>query len=58
METGIVWKAREGVKKSKTRVIPSQARNLHLFVFKEINTDASLRSELVTFLGFWPFSGT
>ena len=34
----------EGVKKSTSHVIPSEARNLHLFVFKEINADASLRS--------------
>jgi len=32
----------EGVKKSTSHVIPSEARNLHLFVFKEINADASL----------------
>jgi hypothetical protein len=48
----------EAVKGSPIRVIPSEARNLHLFVFKEINADASLRSELVTFLVSWPLEGT
>jgi hypothetical protein len=47
----------EGVKKSTSHVIPSEARNLHLFVLKEINAAASLRSELVTFLVFGPFKG-
>jgi hypothetical protein len=37
-------KGKEGVKKSSSHVIPSEARNLHLFVFKEINADASLRA--------------
>jgi hypothetical protein len=41
-------------KKSTSHVIPSEARNLHLFVFKETNADASLRSEFVT---FWKFGG-
>jgi hypothetical protein len=36
--------ANEGVKESISHVIPSEARNLRLFVFKEINADASLRS--------------
>jgi hypothetical protein len=47
----------EGVKKSTSPVIPSAARNLHLSVLKEMNADASLRSELVTFLVSWPFKG-
>jgi hypothetical protein len=34
----------EGVKKSPGPVIPSAARNLHFFVFKRMNADASLRS--------------
>ena len=34
----------EGVKRPTSRVIPSEARNLHLLVFKEKNVDASLRS--------------
>jgi len=34
----------EAVKKTSSPVIPSEARNLHLFVFKELNADASLRS--------------
>jgi hypothetical protein len=34
----------EGVKKSTSRVIPTEARNLQLFVFKQLNADASLRS--------------
>ena len=48
----------EAAKKSTMPVILSAAKNLQLFVFKKINADGSLRSELVTFLGFWPFSGT
>jgi hypothetical protein len=39
----------EAVKKWTIPVIPSEARNPQLFVFKRINADASLRSELVTF---------
>ena len=34
--------AREGVKKSTSPVIPSAATNLHLFVFKGINSGRSL----------------
>jgi len=30
------------MKKSPMRVIPSEARNLHLFIFNEINADAAL----------------
>jgi hypothetical protein len=37
-------KSRESVKKSTGNVIPSEARNLHLFVFRKINADASLRA--------------
>jgi hypothetical protein len=35
----------EGVKKSPSPVILSEAKNLHLFVFKKIKADSSLRSE-------------
>jgi hypothetical protein len=45
----------EAVKKSPMRVIPSAARNLHLFVFKEINADASLRA--CDFFGFLAVRG-
>jgi hypothetical protein len=40
----LLTQAVEGVKKSSSHVIPSEARNLHLFVFREINADASLPS--------------
>jgi hypothetical protein len=35
----------EGVKKSPSPVILSEAKNLHLFVFKKIKADSPLRSE-------------
>jgi hypothetical protein len=35
----------EGVKKSSSPVILSEAKNLQLFVFKRIKADSSLRSE-------------
>jgi hypothetical protein len=35
----------EGVKKSPSPVILSEAKNLHLFVFKKVKADSSLRSE-------------
>jgi hypothetical protein len=35
----------EGVKKSPSPVILSEAKNLQLFVFKKIKADSSLRSE-------------
>ena len=35
----------EAVKKSLSPVILSEAKNLHLFVFKKIKADSSLRSE-------------
>jgi len=38
--------------KSPSHVIPSEARNLHLLVFNEIHSDASLRSEFVIFFDF------
>jgi hypothetical protein len=42
-EQGLGARDSEGVKKSTGPVIPSVARNLHFFVFRGINADASLR---------------